>query len=336
VQRDAPEAQPAWAPGAQLSVPGIPSLLGIDTLAGLSMRKTRSRGGEPTLPFSATGAAASLPPSFLSNHHPLGGGGGISAQFPSEPLAGLPMRKTRSRGAADAPVYPVSQTWPTTAATTAAMMLPPPLPLQPTLSEWGNLGLDTGLGGDAGQGLPMRRTRSTLGAAPAAAVAAVAPPPRIPALPMMPSLSDAALAIGLDMSEAADLLQDGSPGHSSSPSRRARPRGGQRSPVAAAAMAASWGAGARLPASSYAAASTGTAGTSSQPPPALLPALPLMPSSSSFGLQGSPMRRTRSRGLPPALPMTHSVSELVASFISSNPAGEGEPGLGEGDVLDGW
>ena len=119
-----------------------------------------------------------------------------------------------------------------------------------------------------------------------------------PALPMMPSLSEAALAIGLDMQEAtAELLADGPP--TDSPSQRRRRAGGRM----------------RSPAISR--SSSGLSSLSSS----LVPGIPLE--------LGIPMRRARSRGhanghaplAPPALPMTHTISELMSSFIDSTPAG---------------
>jgi len=187
----------------------------------------------------------------------------------------------------------------------AAAALPPPLPLQPTLSEWSNLGLEVGLEEPMLPALPMRRTRSrglpsaaagtaAMGGSAMAASSAMAappPPPMLPALPMMPSLSEAALAIGLDMNEAVAELQ-GVGQQVPSPSHRAGRRVSSAGLMVASAAAAAG------------------AGSSAAPPPP--PPPPVAP------LQGSPMRRTRSRGgVPPALPMTHSVSELVSSFLNA-------------------
>ena len=198
-------------------------------------------------------------------------------------------------------------------------MLPPPPPLQPTLSEWGNLGLDMGLLADGERlpGLSMRRTRSRgpLYSGPESSAAwdssashNAAPPQSAhashhasyhlpPALPMIPSLSEAALAIGLDMQEAtAELLAGGPP--TDSPSQRRRRASGGSGPPAISRSSS----GLSVPSSS------------------LVPEIPLE--------LGVPLRRTRSRGhaplAPPALPMTHTISELVSSFIDSTPAGPGD------------
>jgi len=333
---------PVWASALGLAVPiatPIPGLhggAGAYAIPGLALRRTRSRGCE--LSGAAAGTSSSAMPTPL----------------PSGPIPGLSMRRTRSgRILLDAgssmpawpavatavdqshasravaamklppppPLQPTLSEWgnlgldagsldadmarlpaatmPRTAAAAAAataaaaMMMPPPPPLQPTLSEWGNMGLDMGLLADGERlpGLSMRRTRSrgplysgpessaawgssaSHNAAPLQSAQAShhASHHLPPALPMMPSLSEAALAIGLDMQEAtAELLADGPP--TDSPSQRRR-RAGGRNPLEL----------------------------------------------------GIPLRRARSRGhaplAPPALPMTHSISELVNSFIDSTPAG---------------
>lgn len=310
---------PVWASALGLSVPiasPIPGLhggAGAVAFPGLALRRTRSRGCELSGAAPGTSFSAMPPP------------------LPPGPIPGLSMRRTRSgRILLDAsnsmPLWPtvataVDQSHASRAA--AAMMLPPPPPLQPTLSEWGNLGLDMGLlaGGERLPGLSMRRTRSRgpLYSGPESSAAwdssashNAAPPQSAhashhashhasyhlpPALPMIPSLSEAALAIGLDMQEAtAELLAGGPP--TDSPSQRRRRASGGSAPPAISRSSS----GLSVPSSS------------------LVPEIPLE--------LGVPLRRTRSRGhaplAPPALPMTHTISELVSSFIDSTPAGPGD------------
>ena len=255
---------PVWASALGLSVPiasPIPGLhggAGAVAFPGLALRRTRSRGCELSGAAPGTSFSAMPPP------------------LPPGPIPGLSMRRTRSgRILLDAsnsmPLWPtvataVDQSHASRAA--AAMMLPPPPPLQPTLSEWGNLGLDMGLlaGGERLPGLSMRRTRS-----------------RGP------------LYSGPESSAA----WDSSASHNAAPPQSAH-----------ASHHASHHASYHLP----------PASGLSVPSSSLVPEIPLE--------LGVPLRRTRSRGhaplAPPALPMTHTISELVSSFIDSTPAGPGD------------
>lgn len=311
---------------AGTSSSAMPTPLPSGPIPGLSMRRTRSGrilldagSSMPAWPAVATAvdqshasravAAMKLPPPpplqpTLSEWGNLGlDAGSLDADMARLPAATMP----RTAAAAAA------------ATAAAALMMPPPPPLQPTLSEWGNMGLDMGLLADGERlpGLSMRRTRSrgplysgpessaawgssaSHNAAPLQSAQAShhASKQLPPALPMMPSLSEAALAIGLDMQEAtAELLAGGPP--TDSPSQRRRRAGGRNLPMRSPAISRS---------------SSGLSSLSSS----LVPGIPLE--------LGIPLRRARSRGhaplAPPALPMTHSISELVNSFIDSTPAG---------------
>ena len=343
---------PVWASALGLAVPiatPIPGLhggAGAYAIPGLALRRTRSRGCE--LSGTAAGTSSSAMPTPLpsgpipglsmrrtrSGRILLDAGSSMPAwpavatavdqSHASRAVAGMklppppPLQPTLSEwgnlgldaGSLDADMarlpaatMPRTAAAPAAATAAAAMMMPPPPPLQPTLSEWGNMGLDMGLLADGERlpGLSMRRTRSrgplysgpessaawgssaSHNAAPLQSAQAShhASHQLPPALPMMPSLSEAALAIGLDMQEAtAELLADGPP--TDSPSQRRRRAGGRN-----------------------------------QESSSLVPGIPLE--------LGIPLRRARSRGhaplAPPALPMTHSISELVNSFIDSTPAG---------------
>jgi len=331
VNRDAAQSNSSsWLP---LSQPA--TFTAATAMPGVPMRRTRSRGLQPDGPSLPFVAAQPLAP-----HAGLGAAGIAGAS------TGISAASAMMAAAAAAQAEQAAQ---------AARMLPPPLPLQPTLSEWGTLGLDLGAGPEGGglSGVEMRRTRSrglpstadpSISALPGGGMG-LPPPPRSqlhagsmgrpllpPALPMMPSLSEAALAIGLDMNEAVEALQGSpggarlldSPGGSPSPRRRGRHAG---VPTAAhAPVAVGWSA-ARRPSSSL----SHPACSSSLAPlqPLMLPPdAPPRPSS----LQGSPMRRTRSQGLPAALPMSHSISDMVSSFINANPTEE----VDDADVLDRW
>jgi len=191
--------------------------------------------------------------------------------------------------------------------------------------------------------LPMRRTRSRTSSTDNG----LAIPP---ALPMQESLSEAALSIGLEMEEATrQLMQDGG-----LPIRRSRSRGPSQlsTSFSSAPQAAGRGTmGQHLYRSGF-------AQSEGMPPPAMPPALPSAPPPApalppapplqtslskvlegldgpGSPLLGSPMRRTRSRGLGP-LPMIHSISELVSSFISDGPGLAEERGGDEDDILAGW
>eukprot|EP00322_Chrysochromulina_rotalis_P018526 CAMPEP_0115851214 /NCGR_PEP_ID=MMETSP0287-20121206/12366_1 /TAXON_ID=412157 /ORGANISM="Chrysochromulina rotalis, Strain UIO044" /LENGTH=390 /DNA_ID=CAMNT_0003305239 /DNA_START=18 /DNA_END=1186 /DNA_ORIENTATION=- len=232
VNRDAAQSNSSsWLP---LSQPA--TFTAATAMPGVPMRRTRSRGLQPDGPSLPFVAAQPLAP-----HAGLGAAGIAGAS------TGISAASAMMAAAAAAQAEQAAQ---------AARMLPPPLPLQPTLSEWGTLGLDLGAGPEGGglSGVEMRRTRSrglpstadpSISALPGGGMG-LPPPPRSqlhagsmgrpllpPALPMMPSLSEAALAIGLDMNEAVEALQGSpggarlldSPGGSPSPRRRGRHAG---------------------------------------------------------------------------------------------------------------
>lgn len=190
--------------------------------------------------------------------------------------------------------------------------------------------------------LPMRRTRSRTSSTDSM----LAIPP---ALPLQESLSEAALAIGLEMEEATrQLMQD-----EGLPIRRSRSRGPSQLSTSYVGSAPQATGRMTMGQHSYC---SGFAQSEDIPPPSMPPTLPsapaptlppapvLQPSLSKVlegldgpgsPLLGSPMRRTRSRGLGP-LPMMHSISELVSSFISDGPGPNEERVADEDDILAGW
>jgi len=166
------------------------------------------------------------------------------------------------------------------------------------------------------------------------------PPTSIPPpLPFTMSLSEAAMAIGLDISEATEQL-------SGVPMTRSRSSLGP--PPPSPSQASGSGRSPRLRLGSKLQTQTSASPSGSLPP---VPPYPVGPATDGDGLasshasdsaaiQGNPMRRTRSRGPPnkmDGLSMSKSSSisglaDLVSSFIASNPAIEEE---GE-DILQGW
>lgn len=281
---------------------GIPPGLLSHTMAATTQPRTALDVAVSYSTMGATlaGSSASVGNAFM----PVG--------LMGPPMAGLSMRRTRSRSSMPS----------------IGAMAPP----GNGGGGWGNGGI-----GNAGG-------RST--AWNAAAAAAGLPP----AEPMVSSLSEAALAIGLDMGAAADELVG-------LPMRRTRSRGsvGDSSPRAASSPGravrnpdrlstiSTW-LPQQVPSADIVAASSSGRVPSSAATLGLPPAPALVPTLSEWGtlgletqgtaessspggpgiLQGSPMRRTRSRGAGsstnlPALPMVSTKSELdtlIDSFIN--------------------
>jgi len=193
-------------------------------------------------------------------------------------LAGRPMRRTRSgtlEGVASTANFGASSTAP---ALHACGLPPVPLlPMQQGLLPQGPISQPPLAG------VSMRRTRSK-------ALDEPAPPP----VPMMPSLSEAALAIGLDMHEATDQLDA---------LGMVRTRSSLRSSVPSPA---------RLPPAPPFQPST------SLPPPLGEPDVAGEPASQPDVHEGLPMRRTRSQGLQamPPLAASRSVSDLLDTCLA--------------------
>ena len=307
VQRDTPTGS-EWIPPESISTALPAGHAASGPMAGLPMRRTRSRGADSAIPTTSLAATTT-------------GASSVVAPIPNaNVLHGVPMHRTRPRGTAQDAAH-VLGIGPRLGAVAWAQMrflsgdhnvstVPAGLPTSSnSVGDWAHSSLGVS-GGATVQGISMRRTRSRGLSSEVAHPSNSMLPPGLslpPARPMIPSLSEDALAIGLDMEEAAAALQDDQPSTGASPS----PRLGGHHRTKGATAARGWTHSRPLnpPSSSTIAISQQTDQTTHpvQAQPQNPPTAPM--------LQGSPMRRTRSQGLS-AIPMTHSVSDVISSFFA--------------------